>query len=178
MRIIGTLCFVCIAFISLRSQRLSLAESEVSFDSDAPLEYITAALSTMDGVLDLSSGEFAFKVMMRDFQGFNNSLQRIHFLENYIEESVFPTATFVGYLVDPIDLEAQTAQLIRVKGQLNIHGQTEDFLIDVMVRSMDDGFAFDAQFVIELADFEIDIPRIVEQKISEQIEIDVKGKFQ
>ncbi|MBK9737192.1 MAG: hypothetical protein IPO92_20475 [Saprospiraceae bacterium] len=45
-----------------------------------------------------------------------------HFNENYLESDKFPAATYVGKLLDPIDLSKDASYQVRTKGIFTIHG--------------------------------------------------------
>ncbi len=171
---------VSFAAVSAQSDVLQLEESLVEFVSSAPLESISASTRSSEGVLDPSSGQFAIKIVMSSFEGFNNALQRIHFLENYIEIRQHPEAIFIGSLVEEInyDKEAYGAdQMLHAKGRLQIHGMTKTVMIPIQVVNREDGLHFNGDFSIELKDYDIHIPKIVDQKIAKNIEIKLSGVF-
>ncbi|HSG67217.1 MAG TPA: hypothetical protein VK994_00825, partial [Bacteroidales bacterium] len=91
----------------------------ILFKSDAPLELISAKSDELKGALKLSDGTFAFTIDNRSFKGFNSPLQQEHFYENYIEADKFPSSTFVGKIIEPIDPQGKGEYAVRAKGILN-----------------------------------------------------------
>lgn len=146
--------------------------ANIHFVSDAPLEFIQAASDKCQGILNIESGEFAFRVYIKSFDGFNSPLQRVHFYENYMEVNQFPDATFAGKMVENIEPGKQE---YRAKGILKIHGVENEILVNVTLIPDGGGFSFLAAFEIALIDYDIEIPAIVRQKIAEKIKIEVKG---
>jgi hypothetical protein len=82
---------------------LTTNAGKISFQSDAPYELIKASSNHLSGALDLSKKEFAFKVRMETFEGFNSALQREHFNENYMESNKYPEARFTGKIIEDVN---------------------------------------------------------------------------
>lgn len=150
----------------------------ITFKSDAPLELITAVSRKMEGVIDANALSFAFSVPVVSFVGFNNGLQQQHFYENYMETNKYPDATFSGKLIEHIDLKMPGTYNVRAKGQLNIHGKTKERIIKVEIISTGETLKAKANFLVPLVDHQIEVPKIVNQKIAQEIQINVQGTFQ
>ena len=105
---------------------------KLQFISDAPLEIIEASSNTLGGILDPSTQQFAFSVDVMSFAGFNSALQQEHFRENYMEISRFTTATFEGKIIEQFDLSQDGTYNIRAKGKMNIHGHTQEIIIEIV----------------------------------------------
>ena len=151
--------------------RYFVTASRVRFESIAPLETIKAESSDMRGVIDQSSGNFAFKVASQSFKGFNSELQRHHFNENYLESEKYPDITFTGKIIDEIDFRKSGTYTVRAKGILNIKGISRERIIKSEVEIKDQRIIINADFDVLLDDHNIRIPRIVFQKISPDIKI-------
>lgn len=150
-------------------------EGAISFVSDAPLELIAAASDDLQGAIDLENKTFAFKIPNNSFEGFNSPLQQEHFLENYIEVNKYSQSTFQGKIIEDIDLDTEEPQVIRAKGMLDIHGVQQERIIRSTVRLKDDTLTIESSFTVPLQDHNIKIPRIVDQKIAELVEVSVNG---
>lgn len=147
----------------------------ISFISHAPLEIITAASKKMEGVVDVSAFSFAFAVSIRTFTGFNNGLQQEHFYENYLETDKYPTATYSGKIIEHVDLTKPGTYHVRAKGQLNIHGRSKERILKVDIISTGSELKVSSTFLVPLVDHQIEIPRIVNQKIAQEINVSVQG---
>jgi len=75
-------------------------KGEVTFVSNAPLEFITAKSAKLNGLLNLQSKSFAFQMQVETFKGFNSPLQQEHFFENYMRTHIYPIATYAGKIID------------------------------------------------------------------------------
>jgi polyisoprenoid-binding protein YceI len=160
----------------LTGQELKRTNSAtIKFTSDAPLEIIKATSNSCQGILDLESGKFAFKIFIKSFDGFNSPLQKEHFYENYMEVSQFPEATFAGKLIEEYNPSGQDKTILRAKGNLNIHGVEKERIIEVVLLKSGDDIEFNSSLDVLLKDHNIEIPSIVRQKIAEKIMVTVSG---
>lgn len=150
---------------------------QVDFKSDAPLELIEAQSQSLEGVIDASKGTFAFRIPMRTFQGFNSPLQQEHFNENYLETARYPTATFKGKILEDHDLTQPGEYTLRAKGLLYIHGRTQERIIKSQVRVHQGQLHVTSRFTVLLEEHDITIPKIVYQKIAEEIEVRISARF-
>lgn len=150
-------------------------EGKISFVSDAPLEIITAKSGKMEGVIDAVALSFAFSVVIQTFEGFNNGLQRQHFNENYLETNKYPTATFSGKIIEHIDFSKPGTYQVRAKGQLDIHGKPKERIIKVDLISTGTELKINTSFMVPLIDHQIEVPRIVNQKIAQEIAVTVQA---
>ena len=166
--------FIFSMFLSLicHGQVFSSNNGNVDFISNAPLEIIRAHSDQLQGVLDVDEKYFAFKLYVKSFDGFNSTLQRVHFFENYLEVNSFPLAIFKGKILEGLE---KGKGKYRAKGILEIHGVKVERIIDVEINISDNSVAFSTSFLVPLVDHNIDLPRIVFQKIAEEIKVNVQG---
>ncbi|MBK6930587.1 MAG: YceI family protein [Saprospirales bacterium] len=147
----------------------------VNFKSDAPLEVIEAHSNKLRGAVDASDQSFAWIVDIATFEGFNSPLQREHFNENYLETSRFPNATFTGKLIEKIDFNKDGSMPVRAKGKLRIHGVEQERIIKGRIDIRGQRLAVRASFAVPLTDHNISIPKIVHQKIAEEILVSLEA---
>lgn len=147
----------------------------ISFISDAPLEVISAASKKMEGVMDTRALSYAFSVNIRTFEGFNNGLQRQHFYENYMETDKYPKATFSGKIIEHVDLTKPGTYQVRAKGMLTIHGRSKERILKTELICNGTEIKASSSFRVPLTDHQIEVPRIVYQKIAQEIEVKVKA---
>ncbi len=146
-------------------------DGEIHFQSKAPLEMIEADSKSLLGAIDISKRTFAFTVIITSFQGFNSALQREHFNENYMESSKFPNGSFKGKIIEEIDFTSNGTYTVRAKGMLNIHGVEVERIIKSTVTVNNGKMTVTSEFEIPLAEHNIKIPKIVNQKIAEKIAV-------
>lgn len=146
-------------------------EGIVRFTSDAPLEMIQAESRHLQGIIDPSENKFAFRIDVRTFEGFNSDLQRTHFNENYLETKRYPRISFIGKIIEMVDWDETGTYELRAKGTLDLHGVKQERIIPSQVELFSDRVLIRSEFTVPLNDHDIDIPKIVAQKISEDIRV-------
>lgn len=147
----------------------------IYFRSDAPLEIIEARSQRLRGALNPENQSFAWSVEVRSFEGFNSPLQKEHFNENYLESERFPEATFKGKIIEKIDFSQNGVYSVRAKGKLLIHGVEQERIIKGQMEITGNKLHIEANFTVPLADHNISIPRIVHQKIAQEIMVTVEA---
>jgi hypothetical protein len=153
-------------------------KGSIHFLSEAPLELIEAKSSNLKGILSSDDKTFAFSVKVKSFEGFNSALQKEHFLENYMENEKYASATFTGTIIEDVDLFTEGLIVARAKGKFKIHGEENIQLIDVLLNVRENKIEIESKFEILLEDYSIDIPRIVNKKIAETIHITVNATLE
>jgi polyisoprenoid-binding protein YceI len=149
----------------------------ISFRSDAPLELIYAKSTQLKGVIDPATGGFGFAVASQSFQGFNSPLQKEHFDENYIESSKFDKSKFEGKIIEKVDFTKNGSQTVRAKGMLTVHGIARERIIKSEIQIQDKKITVQSKFTVLLAEHNITIPKLVYQKIAEEIEVTLNATF-
>jgi polyisoprenoid-binding protein YceI len=157
--------------LQLEAQKFSVTKGEVSFASHAELELIKASSTTLTGIIDTSTNKLAFKVNNKSFVGFNSGLQREHFNEKYMESALYPASTFTGKVIEKVNYAVNGTYDVRVKGELDIHGQKQIRIIKGKLTVHEKSLSIETTFMVPLADHNISIPKIVSQKIATEIQV-------
>jgi hypothetical protein len=147
---------------------------QASFISDAALELIKASTKGLSGALNINDRSFSFSVPSKSFEGFNSSLQRVHFNEDYMESETYPNSTFKGKIIEEVDLSKPGVYKIRAKGKMYIHGVENDRIVRCDLTVSENKIDVKASFTVFLADHKISIPTIVNQKIAEEIKLEIR----
>src|SRR5690349_20272749 len=173
-RLTRVLVFQCLILLAPEVDaqvKYSTNKGEVSFASNAELELIRARSGETQGLIDPLTNQFAFSVAIQTFKGFNSDLQRQHFNDNYMESSKYPRATFAGKIIEQLDFDKDSTYVVRAKGELDIHGQKQSRIIRSKVTVKKGSLQIESDFTVPLADHNIAIPKIVNQKIASEIEV-------
>jgi polyisoprenoid-binding protein YceI len=147
----------------------------IQLHSNAELELIKATTDQLKGLVDTQKKTFAFKISMNSFRGFNSPLQQEHFNENYVETGIFPDASFSGKIIEDDDLSKDGDYVVRAKGLLTVHGVSQERIIRSNLNVLKGRMKLNTSFTVLLADHNIKIPRIVSEKLSAEIKVDVEA---
>ena len=98
-----------------------------------------------------------------------------HFNENYMESSKFPKATFSGEITDgKVDWTTPGSYDVTVAGELTIHGETKTVSAPATIVVREGGMDAISTFTVAVADYGIEIPKVVAENIAKNVEIRVK----
>ena len=177
-----TLLIAVLAFSSaavFAQNKYFTRNGKVSFDASSPLEKIEAYNDKATSVLDYSTGQIEFGVLMKAFL-FERALMQEHFNENYVESDQYPKATFKGIVaaIKTIDLAKDGVYPMKVTGQLTLHGVTRDVTADAVFTVKGGALSATADFNIAPGDYNIAIPSLVKDKIANNIRIQVQSAYQ
>ena len=157
------------------SQIYLCKDGVTKFTSEAPLELIKAQSNKTSGVLDQSNKNVAFSILVESFNGFNSGLQKDHFKENYLETNKYKSAIFKGKIIEDIDFSKNGLYNVRAKGTFLIHGVEKEKIVKVKITIKDKEIQIETSFEVPLDDFNIKIPKVVNQKIASIIMVEVKA---
>jgi polyisoprenoid-binding protein YceI len=154
------------------SQSFKSTKSETSFFSSAPLEDIKATNTQATSLFNAETGEVAFIVPIRAFK-FRKSLMQQHFNENYLESDRYPQATFEGR-IQGYDMQKTATQEAWAEGTMTIHGVSRRLKIKGKLIKKSGELIMESKFPIKVADYDIEIPRVVFYNIAEVVEVSVR----
>jgi hypothetical protein len=144
-------------------------EAEISFFSEAPIEDMSAKNTKVSAVYDDETKQLVFQLNISDFI-FPKPLMQEHFNENYLESDKFPKASFSGIV-------GQLNESATATGTLKIHGESNKVEVTGSLEKTKYSVIINANFIIQLKDYKIKIPRVVMYNIAEEIEVTVKAEL-
>ncbi|MBD2767100.1 YceI family protein [Hymenobacter sp. BT664] len=146
----------------------------VSFFSTSPIEDIEAKNQQVAAVLDLATSQLAFSLPVKGFV-FKRTLMQEHFNENYLESDKFPKATFTGRFtnLDPATLATAGPHSVQVAGDLTMHGVTQRVQVPASVELKGGQLLATATFPVSPADYKIEIPLLVRDRIAKVVNVRV-----
>lgn len=154
------------------SQHYKTRNGHIEFEASVKsFEEVKANSNTVSTILDTSTGSIASLVFINGFQ-FKVGLMQEHFNENYMESSIYPKATFKGRLIDfnRNDLSNTNMNYV-LAGELTIRGVTKSIEIQCTVKMVDETIYLNGEFIITPEDFNIEIPKLVMNKIAKEIHV-------
>ena len=176
--------FLLIMLISLTSMTTTHAQTyitkngKISFFSKTSMENIDAVNNQVVSVLNSKTGVMQFSVQIKSFL-FKKALMGEHFNEEYMESDKYPKATFKGTIPDltKVNFAKDGKYGVSVTGNLTVHGVTKKVTVPGTISIVGGKVNATATFNILLADYKIDIPKMVQNNISKSIEIKVDCNY-
>ena len=168
--------FVVVTSIANTSfaQKYFTRDGNIHFLSETPVENIEADNNKAMAVYDSESGAVEVAALIKSFK-FDKALMEEHFNENYMESEKYPKAIFKGSVAEASrpDLSIDGEYPVSMSGNMTIHGVTQPATIDATFTVTDGEVTAKSKFDVVLADYEIDVPKIVRENIAKVISINV-----
>lgn len=158
------------------SQKIFVDNAQVSFFSAAPLEDISAVSNQLDGVVDIETGDFFFRIPINTFI-FPSSLMQKHFNEKYMESEKYSMSLFKGSFDESVTILDDSLMNVSAAGVLNIHGVEQEVIIDTDLNIYNGDVLFYSEFNVPLKDYKIKIPKVVRMNIADTILVKVSGRL-
>lgn len=168
---VTSLIFITIALQNSNAQNKYIDRSgKIQFEaSEALFEEVKAANESVTSVLDIKTGQIAALALIKGFH-FKNSLMEEHFNENYIESGMYPKATFKGQFADlDLALLDENTKKAEIEGTLKLHGKEKEVRTQISIQKVGNIISMTGEFVVTPRDFDIHIPKIVQNKIAKEV---------
>ncbi|MCS7188714.1 MAG: YceI family protein [Bacteroidia bacterium] len=176
---LGRVSPYCILYlIKLSAQSYHTDSLTISFYSDAPLEKISAENRTgCYSWIDFQTDSVFVKVKIRGFS-FPNKLMEEHFNEDYLESEKYPYAYFQGKLVSSFPFQQVGTYAVSAEGTMEIHGVKKRQVLAGIFEVLPTGkLLLQGKFIVRLEDYKIRIPRLLWNKIAEEVEVSFRGIY-
>jgi len=152
---------------------------KVHFSASTPMETIEADNDKGTSVLVASTGQTEFAVLLKAFI-FQKALMQEHFNENYVESDKFPKASFKGNItnINDVNFTMDGTYPIKLAGKLTLHGQIRDITAEGNVIIKGGAISAKAIFEVSIADYGIEIPSLVREKIARVVKIEANAFYE
>lgn len=163
---------------SVNAQKFMTKNGFISFFGHTPMEDIKADNNQVASVLDISTGDLVFQVLIKSFH-FDRALMEEHFNENYMESDKFPKATFKGKITNlqSVNFTKNGTYDVTVEGDLTIRDATNKINAKGTLEVVTGGINANSKFLISPEDYKINIPGLVREKIAKNLEVTVTIKY-
>jgi len=145
----------------------------LTFEASVPaFEDVAAKNKAVTAILNIKNGEFAALALVKAFR-FKNALMEEHFNENYAESDHYPKATVRGKIENLNFNElSKTDTVKQFNGTLTFHGVTKEIKNSpISIKVEANKLILNGNFTVLVSDFNIDIPKIVKNKLSDKVTI-------
>jgi hypothetical protein len=165
-------------FLAANAQKYMTKNGYIGFFSSTPIEDIKADNNQVASVIDISTGEVVFQVLIKSFK-FEKALMEEHFNENYLESEKYPKSTFKGKITNltAVDFNKPGKYDVTVEGDLNIHDVTNKVSVKGSINVVSGGIDANSKFIIVPEEYKINIPGVVRNSIAKTIEVTVAMKY-
>lgn len=149
----------------------------VSFFAKAPVADVDAKNEKVKVELNPSDGEVNFDMAMKDFEFKNGKMGR-DAQKKYLETEKYAKAGFKGKIQGKVDYDKPGSYPVTAKGKLKIHGVEKEISEKGTVVVDGGGVKLQSEFSVALADYKIETPKILGQKMTaEKVLVKIEAKL-
>lgn len=173
-----TIILFCLITFSATADKYFTKTGKISFYSKATLENIEAHNRATGVLLNSTTGDLRFSVLVKSFV-FEKKLMQEHFNENYLESGKYPKATFKGKIVNigKVNFSKNGKYPVKVAGTLSIHGVSKKVTEAGYIIVKNGAPTLTSSFKATLSNFKIKIPGAVKDKIAKDVKIVIDAKL-
>ncbi|HEY2582669.1 MAG TPA: YceI family protein [Mucilaginibacter sp.] len=150
--------------------------ARITIFSQALIEDIKAVSQTGVSVYNPGTGQLDFSVAISSLQ-FEKAFMQQHFNSDYMESDKYPRAIFKGKIQELIDVTKDGSYTVNATGELTVHGITKTRTIQGNVSVKNGVTTMTSEFIVNCADYKIDIPQILFYHIAENIKVNVSATY-
>ena len=178
-KVMIVLMLVALHFQWSTAQQYYSKTGKITFTSKAPLETIEASNTSANVIVDATTGAVEAAVLIKGFL-FEKALMQEHFNENYLESHKYPKATFKGTITNlkAVNFEKEGTYKAELNGSLTMHGVTKPMLTSGTLNVRGGKISVTSTFDIAVADYNIEIPKVVRDNISKTVNVRVAADLQ
>ncbi len=164
--------------LSTKAQKFYTKNGNISFSSKTAIENIAASSNQVTAIIVPATGDMQFSVLVTTFH-FEKALMEEHFNETYMESGKYPKASFKGKITDmaKVNFTKDGTYSVTVTGDMTMHNVTKKTTTTGTVTIKGGKISAASQFIIKLADYKIDVPKVVRNNISETVTIKVACNY-
>ena len=178
MKRLSVLLFLMIIVTAANAQKFMTKNGYIGFFSHTPMEDIKGDNNQVASVLDITTGELVFQVLVKSFH-FDRALMEEHFNENYMESDKFPKSSFKGKITNlsSVNFAKNGTYDVTIDGDLSIRDATNKITTNGKIEIQNGGLVATSKFNISPEDYKITIPSVVKDKINKNLEVTVSIKY-
>lgn len=176
MKKITLFILLFIAYSVIGQEKLFTNTGTINFEASVPFfEEVKAVNRQVAIVLEPKTSAFICTVIIKDFR-FKLDMMQDHFNENYMESNRYPKAVFKGK-IEKFDLKDinEIEKEYQIKGKLVLRGKTKQITVNALIKKVNDGIQIISDFPISIADFNIEIPSRIADKIAKTANTELIG---
>ncbi|WP_138429697.1 YceI family protein [Fodinibius saliphilus] len=162
-------------FIPIKSigQSYLTKSGHVEFDSSVPLHSFTGISDHLVGKIDLQSSLVDFYVDMHTVE--TGIGKRDRDMLKTLDAETHPFAEFYGKLISDFNPQNNQPQNVTVQGEFTVHGVSNTITIDGTLQKTSDGLRLQANWTLNMKDYNIKPPGILFYRVSEKIDIRISA---
>lgn len=157
-------------------QAFRTESGHAEFHSSVPLHSFTGTSDHLHGRISLADSTVDFYVDLNTLE--TGIAKRDKDMRETLETGEYPFAEFYGKLVTSFNPDSNNEQQVTVEGTFTIHGISRDISVDGTLSRTGDGLRLEADWTLDMTDYEIKPPGILFYRVSEDIDIELNATLE
>ena len=166
--------------LTVTAQKKVSTSATIAFDASTAIDNLPKAENkTVIAAIDPSKNTIQFEATIKNF-AFSNPRIQDHFNQKgWMNSDEFPKATFNGVIKNPsaVNFKKDGTYNVSVEGDLTIKGKTQKITAPATIVVTGSTLKTNAEFIIKLADFDIEGGSITSGKVSKEPKITVSAEL-
>jgi polyisoprenoid-binding protein YceI len=165
--------------IHSNSQNLFFTRSgQIRFISKTDAIDIEGVNDNVTTFFNAENGEVVVQLLIKSFK-FTLATAEEHFNDTYMESDKYPRASFKGIVsnLDEINPAENGTYSAKVDGDLTIRGITKPVSQTGEVTVKDGKIVAKASFQVDIDDYKIKVPRLVEDRVAQTVDVSVNFEY-
>lgn len=158
---------------SATGQSYLTKSGHVEFDSSVPLHSFTGVSDRLVGKISLADSTVDFYVDVNTIE--TGIGKRDRDMLKTLDAENHPFAEFYGKLVSNFNPQNNAAQKVSVEGQFTVHGVSQPVTIAGTLQKTNNGLRVEADWTLNMKDYNIKPPGILFYRVSEKIEVSISA---
>jgi polyisoprenoid-binding protein YceI len=169
---------IAISFHTNAQDKFMTRNGNIKFVSGTEVITIEGINKSSSGVIDLKTGDIACGVLIKAFE-FTLATAQEHFNETYMESHLYPRATFTGKIIEinQINPKKNGTYPVTLDGNLTIRGISRPLKEQAILEVSNGKISGKTSFTVDIKDYNIQVPKVVDQRVAQQIKIDIDMRF-
>lgn len=172
MKKLTLIFYLLFCFCAFSQSKKITKVGKVIFEASVPsFEEVKATNYSVSCILNTKNGEIATLALMKGFR-FKIALMEEHFNENYIESTKYPKAIFKGKIENfDVSKLTESPKKYIINGTLELHGKLKKITSIAYIKKTNTTIEIENTFEVNSDDFNIEIPNIISNKVSKNVEV-------
>ena len=158
---------------SVHGQSYLTKSGHVEFDSSVPLHSFTGTSDRLVGKINLADSTVDFYVDVHTLE--TGIGKRDRDMLKTLEAEKHPFAEFYGKLVTTFNPQNTQPQDVTVEGDFKVHGVSNPVTLSGTLQKTSDGLQVQAEWTLNMKDYNIKPPGILFYRVSEKIEASISA---
>jgi polyisoprenoid-binding protein YceI len=146
------------------------------FTSSVPLHSFTGESDHLTGMIDLQENVVDFYLDLGTLKTGIGRRDRDMYRTLKVDDH--PYAEFTGRLASVFDMESGDAQKVTAIGNFTLSGVSRQVRIDGQLAGTGSGLVLEAEWIINIRDYDIDPPGILFYRVDEEIEVQIRAELE